>query len=130
MASAWKVGVFVIIFAGLMLGVYAVLQKSLFAVEQDSYVVVFDDAGGLTTGSAVLYAGVKIGEVGAVELTEDSKAKVILSIDADRKIPLGTTAVLPGSFISIGDRQLLLKPPASVDGYYASGKAQSNPIPG
>ena len=130
MASAWKVGVFVLVFVGLMLGAMAVTQSSIFAEERDSYVVEFEDAGGLTTGSVVLYAGVQIGEVSAVELSERSTALVTLAIDAGRQIPLGTKAVLPGSFISFGDKQVLLVPPATVDGFVAAGDAQGEPIEG
>lgn len=130
MSSAWKVGAFVLVFVGLFLGAFAVLQKSFFTKEKEDFVAVFDDAGGLTTGSVVLYAGVKVGEVSKVELTDQNTAKVILALDKGTKVPKGTTAVLPGSFISIGDRQVLLKPPMQVAGYLSAGDSQEAPIPG
>ncbi len=130
MASAWKVGLLVVVFVGLLMAAFAVLQASVFATPSETYTAEFLDAGGLTSGSAVLYAGVKIGEVAKIELSERSTALVTLAIDEGNKVPLGTTAVLPGSFISLGDKQVLLRPPAVVEGFYASGKAQGEPIPG
>ncbi len=111
MQSAWKVGLFVIVFVGMLIGVYATLQASVFAPKRDSYYARFADAGGLTKGSTILFSGVKVGEVESVELAEDGNALVMMQVDRSLRIPVGTTAVLPSSFISIGDYKLLLKPP-------------------
>lgn len=130
MASAWKVGLLVVVFLGLMVAAFAVLQESFFATPRLMYTAEFEDAGGLTSGSAVLYAGVKIGEVAEVALSERATALVTLAVDADKRIPLGTVAVLPGSFISIGDKQVLLKAPESSTGFFEAGSDQDAPIPG
>lgn len=129
MQSAWKVGLFVVGFVGLMVGAYAVLRANIFAPETDTYYAAFQDAGGLTVGSAVLYSGVKIGEVEGVSLSETGGAIVTLSLERKTRVPQGTTAILPSSFISIGDRQVLLKPPPQALAYYAPNNADS-PIPG
>ncbi len=129
MRSAWKVGALVVIFGVLVMGVFATLRASLFAPPMSEYHVRFEDAGGLTTGSPVLLAGVPIGDVKEVKLGPDGKARVILAIDPGTTIAKGTTAVLPSSFIAIGDRQVLLQGGDPSKGTYAANN-ESDPIPG
>ncbi len=114
MQSAGKVGGLVILFGVLFIGVYATLQKSFFARQADVYYAVFADAGGLTTGSPVFLSGVQIGSVEKIDLVKPGEARVVLSIDKGRPIPEGSQAVLPTSFISIGDKQLQIVPPAAI----------------
>lgn len=121
MQSAGKVGALVILFGVLLVGVYAVLQKSFFAREMDTYFAVFADAGGLTTGSPVFLSGVQVGSVEKIELVRPGQARVVLAIDKGRPIPEGSQAVLPTSFISIGDKQLLIVPPETVTNLMTPG---------
>lgn len=129
MQAAWKVGAFVLVFVGLFAGILAVLNASLFAKPKDTYYARFTDAGGLNSGADVLLAGVSIGRVESVELAEDGAALATLSIDQGRKLPKNLVAVLPTSFIAIGDRQVLLKPLGTGTGFYAADNMDS-PIPG
>lgn len=129
MQSAWKVGLFVVIFVGMLVGAYATLQASVFAPVRDPYYAQFEDAGGLTKGSAVLYSGVKVGEVSSVELSDEGFALVKMEVDRSLRIPEGTLAVLPSSFISIGDYKLLLKPPKRAINYVSPDNLDS-PIAG
>lgn len=112
MQAAWKVGLLVVVFVALVLGVYAVLNRSVFAAKTKDYYATFADAGGLTVGSRVLLAGVQVGQVSKVELRGSNEARATLAIEEDVQIPEGTTAVLPSSFIGIGDRQVELVAPA------------------
>ena len=115
MQAAWKVGLLVIVFVGLMFATYAVLERSVFAKPSSEYYIEFADAGGLTTGSAVLLAGVRIGSVTKVELESARKARVTIAVEVEHRIPAGSTAVLPTSLISIGDRQIEIVPPQTDD---------------
>lgn len=116
MAAAAKVGGLVVLFGLLLVGAYAVLQRSVFAPPAERYFVVFQDAGGLTTGSAVLLAGVKVGSVTEVSLVSAGSARATISVDRGVQIPKGSLALLPTSFISIGDMRLQLVPPARPGG--------------
>ena len=129
MQSAWKVGALVLIFAGLFTGVLAVLNVSFFAKPKDIYYVQFQDAGGLDSGASVLLAGVSIGRVEKVELGSTGQAIATLAIDQGVPLNKNLVAVLPGSFISIGDKQVLLQPLGTGEGTYTPNNAD-NPIPG
>ncbi len=115
MQAAWKVGLLVVVFVGLLLTTYAVLQKSIFAKETDDYFVEFENAGGLQSGARVLLAGVQIGSVTKVELMTVGKARATIAVEKGHQIPAGSRAVLPTSFISIGDRQVEIFPPAGAE---------------
>lgn len=121
MQSASKVGALVILFGAMLLGVYAVLQKSFFSKPTDPYFAVFPDAGGLTTGTSVLMSGVKIGSVKEIKLVKPGEARIELAILNEFKIPEGSTALLPTSLISIGDKELIIVPPAMIAGSLTPG---------
>jgi phospholipid/cholesterol/gamma-HCH transport system substrate-binding protein len=70
---------------------------------------VFDTVSGLDLKAAVRMAGVQIGTVEVVEL-EDSKAKVVLRINPDVKIPRGTEAAVKTMGL-LGDKYVDLIPP-------------------
>src|SRR5512137_2836453 len=70
---------------------------------------VFDTVSGLDLKAAVRMAGVQIGTVEIVEL-EDSKAKVVLRINPDVKIPRGTEAAVKTMGL-LGDKYVDLIPP-------------------
>jgi len=112
MQSASKVGGLVILFAVLLIGAYAALQKSLFSRPTDTYFAKFQDAGGLTTGAPVFLSGVQVGSVSKIALVRPGEALIEMSIQRGQSIPEGSQAVLPSSFIAIGDKQLLIIPPA------------------
>jgi phospholipid/cholesterol/gamma-HCH transport system substrate-binding protein len=88
----------------------------------------FDTISGLDLKAAVRMAGVQIGTVETVEL-EDSKAKVILRINPDVKIPRGTEAavktmgLLGDKYVDLVPPQLKAEPGASREhsGYYRDG---------
>ncbi len=115
MQAAWKVGLLVVVFVGLLLATYAILKKSFFATETEAYIVEFENAGGLESGARVLYAGVQIGSVTKVELATAGKAHATIAIEKRYQIPKGSRAVLPTSFIAIGDRQVEIVPPANAE---------------
>ncbi|HMS57151.1 MAG TPA: MlaD family protein [Fimbriimonadaceae bacterium] len=124
MQGAWKVGLFVLLFVGLLFGAYQVLGKSMLRPEVDNYTVVFEDATGIAEGAKVLLAGVKVGTVSKVRLDDPSQpAKALISIEVDKKvsIPKGSGVVLPGSLIGFGDNPLQIVPPSSAVGRVEPG---------
>lgn len=114
MQAAWKVGVFVVVFAAMLLGAYALLEKSVFAKRTDVYYAAFADAGGVTTGSPVLLSGVKVGQVTEVQLVSAAQARLKLAIDQGTRIPEGSSVIVPMSFISIGDTRVNIVPAKTV----------------
>lgn len=111
MQAAWKVGVFVVVFAAMLLGAFALLRKSIFAKQTDVYYASFADAGGVTTGSQVLLSGVKVGQVSEVQLVSPTEARLKLELDKGTQVPEGSSAVIPTSFITIGDTRVSIVPP-------------------
>jgi phospholipid/cholesterol/gamma-HCH transport system substrate-binding protein len=121
MQSAARVGLFVVIFLGLLLGAYAVLGQSVFAPKVSRYYAELDDVAGMAPGSRILVAGVKVGNIGEVELVSPTKARLTLLLDPKFKLPTGTMAEVPTSLIGFGDSALVLKPPAEANGFVAEG---------
>ena len=113
MQSASKVGLLLVVFVGLLIGAYAVLGKSLFAPKTDVYFATLSDAGGITQGTRILMAGVDIGTVTGVSLTSPSEAKLTLGITPGTKLPMGSSVLLPTSFIGFGDTPITIVPPTT-----------------
>lgn len=118
MQSAWKVGLFLVLFTVLGLGAYKILGKSMFAPETTDYEADFDDAGGLSAGSKVVMAGVTIGQVTEVKLAGPRSAIVSLTVNKGIEIPTGSVAVLETALIGIGDRQVEIAPPKQLAGTF------------
>lgn len=110
MQSAARVGGLVILASVLGVGVLASLQAGMFARSTTPYKVVFEDAGGLTAGSRVMMSGVLIGRVELVALEKPGRAVALISVYDDVSLPGGSTAELPESFISIGDKEVRITP--------------------
>lgn len=111
MQGAAKVGALVIVFVVLLYGAFMVLGKDLFGKPQVEYYAAFHDAGGVTAGSPVQMAGVKIGTVDGVKLVSPTLAKMTLKIGAEFKLPEGSTAVIPTALIGLGDKAVVIMPP-------------------
>lgn len=127
MQASAKVGGLVILFCLMGTGALAILGEGMFAQRTTSYRVVFDDAGGLAPGSRVTLAGVLVGRVERVAL-EGRQAVATISVEEAAAIPGGTEAVLPASFISIGDLEVRLQPgegPPLKEGAEIPGKVTS-----
>lgn len=108
MAGAWKVGLLVVVFVGLLFGGYAALGKSLFKPEVDKYFVELPDAAGVQTGGSVLMSGVKIGQVAKIELPTPTLARLTLEIKKGQVIPAGSEVLIPASLIGFGDNPVTI----------------------
>ena len=73
-----------------------VAAGALSACGSDSMTVsaVFDDVGDLQPRHSVQVADVRVGRIKSIKLTDDYKARVVLSIDSDAKIPADSTALV------------------------------------
>ena len=69
----------------------------------------FDQTGGLTVRAPVVIAGVRVGEVAAITLDKDSRARVDMDLDPTLKLPPDTFASIVTSGV-LGDRYIELQP--------------------
>jgi phospholipid/cholesterol/gamma-HCH transport system substrate-binding protein len=109
LSSEAKVGLVVLL--GILVLTYMTFTAGGFRFGQESgyqIFVIFESAAGLDEQSQVRLAGVDIGRVERVELT-DSKAKVTLRIDPDIKLKEGATASVRAMGL-LGEKFLELRP--------------------
>ena len=109
----WIAGVFVCI------GLAAVLYLSLTVggasiLKRDTYLLhaQFSSSAGVTTGSRVEIAGVRIGTVKRIELNDDFYSRVTIEIPSHIELEDGTIASIKTSGL-IGDRFINLLPGGS-----------------
>ena len=108
-----KVGIFV--FVGIIALLYLTFKLAEEAfTPKDVYRVyaVFDNISGLTKGAKVEMAGIPIGKVGKIELTNKGKAKVELLIYKNYKIQEDAKAVIR-TYGVLGDKFIDIKPGVS-----------------
>jgi len=79
----------------------------------------FDETGGLKPRAPVVISGVRVGEVTAIDLDEDYRANVELSLRDGLELPADTSASIMTNGI-LGDRYILLQLGGDVQ-YLASG---------
>jgi phospholipid/cholesterol/gamma-HCH transport system substrate-binding protein len=121
MQGAAKVGFLVVVFVALLYGAYMILGHDLLGPKKSTYYAEFADAGGLTPGSQVQLAGVKVGSVDEIKLLSPTLARLTLTVDESVKIPNGSTATIPTSLIGLGDKAVAIIPPAKPSGYLVAG---------
>jgi len=102
------VGLFVLLGLGAL--AYLSLQVGGLEVGGREHIVLhatFDDIGGLSVRAPVRIAGVKIGQVAAIDLDEDLRAQVSLEVDSglelsiDSSAAIRTSGLLGDQFISV-----------------------------
>lgn len=104
------VGIFVLI----GLGAIAYLSVSLGGASYRGpggleLIATFDQIGGLKLRSRVVVGGVKMGQVIAITLDEDLRARVMLEIDDQLRLPVDTSASILTSGV-LGDQYIELEP--------------------
>lgn len=104
------VGIFVLI----GLGAIAYLSVSLGGASYRGpggleLIATFDQIGGLKLRSRVVVGGVKTGQVTAIALDEDLRARVMLEIDEQLRLPVDTSASILTSGV-LGDQYVELEP--------------------
>jgi phospholipid/cholesterol/gamma-HCH transport system substrate-binding protein len=71
--------------------------------------VVFDQVGGLKPRAPVVVGGVKVGQVKAIGLDGDLRARVVLDVDASLALPNDTSAAILTAGL-LGDQYVELTP--------------------
>ncbi len=69
----------------------------------------FDQTGGLKPRAPVVISGVKVGQVEAIGLGSDYRARATLNVDRALKLPTDTTASIQTAGL-LGDRYIALQP--------------------
>lgn len=120
MQGAWKVGLLVVVFVGLLVGAYQFLGRSLLAAKTTPLYAEVPDATGVNIGAPVLMAGVKVGQVEKIELSNPKLAKLTFAMNEDARIPDGSIVQVPTPLLGIGDNPVMIMPPAKVSGSYVA----------
>ena len=105
-ASLVKLIIFMLVTSVLTLALAATIGNVRFG-ESTSYKAVFGDVTGLLPGNEVRIAGVRVGQVQGIEITERNLARVEFKIEGDRDIAMSTIARLRYRNI-VGERYLAL----------------------
>ncbi len=103
------VGLFVI--AGLTAIAYLSLQLGGVEIPGDKTIRLyanFDEIGGLKTRAPVVISGVHVGQVDAIELADDYRARVTLAVAAELELPVDSSASIVTSGV-LGDRYVSLQ---------------------
>jgi len=96
----------------------AVVAASLLsACSGGSYklIATFDDVGDLQPRGSVQVADVRVGQIGSIRLTSDFRARVVLHVKSDVKIPADATALLRTTSL-LGEKFVELRP-ATAESY-------------
>lgn len=109
-----NIAAFFVLFA--VLSVWAAQSVFRPASLADTYEVEanFTDATGLRSGVEVTYRGIRVGSVGKVSLAPEN-ATVRLDIDADRELPVESTATIRRRS-AVGEPYVAIDPPADPSG--------------
>jgi len=74
----------------------------------------FDEIGGLKSRARVVVGGVKVGQVKAVDLTPDFRARVTLDVDPSLELPTDSSASILTSGV-LGDQYIAIEPGGGFD---------------
>ena len=83
-----------IVVTSLATAILAISIANISVAAQSSYQAVFTDVTGLTIGSSVDIAGVRVGQVTSISIYQQDLAKVSFTVLADRRLPASVTATL------------------------------------
>ncbi len=113
----FSVGLFVLV--GLSSIVYMAVQIGggrFFGNDSQNVTAIFSNIGGLSSGSNITIAGVKIGTVGPITLNAETlKAEVTLMIDKDIKLWDDSSAAIKTNGL-IGDKYISIYPGTEIPG--------------
>ncbi len=72
----------------------------------------FDDVSNLVVGHSVQVSDVTVGTITSIELVDDRRARVTMSIEDGHELPVGTSAALSKTSL-LGEQYVELRPPAA-----------------
>jgi len=116
MQGAWKVGLLVVVFAGLFVSALIFLGQTFGKKDVVTYHASMPDAGGVVGGAKILMSGVRVGTVTEVKLAESetddggTHAELTLEMDPKVKFRKGSTLRLPSSLLSLGENPVIVVP--------------------
>lgn len=110
MQGAWKVGLLVVVFVGLLGSLLVFLGASFGQKDVQVFQARMPDAGGLLPGAKLLMAGVQIGIVKTVSLDSPNSARLSLEVDKAVRLPKGSSLQIPSSLISLGENPVIVVP--------------------
>lgn len=116
MGNAARVGALLLVFVGLLVGFLAFFGARIWGADPDVYFATFKDAGGVSSGTRVLLAGVQVGTVGTIGLADPRTARLELLMNEGTRLPIGTRAEIATSLVGLGDTPVTLVPPAEPGG--------------
>lgn len=107
----FSVGIFVLV--GLLAIIYMAVQiggSRFLGSDTQRVTAIFSNIGGLSSGSNIMIAGVKIGTVGPITLNQDTlKAEVELRLNAEIELFDDATAAIKTNGL-IGDKYIAIYP--------------------
>lgn len=103
-----------------LVAVVAVLVVGQRGSDRLSATAVFDDVRDLVPRASVRVADVPVGTVTAIELTDDHRAHVTMSVADDTGLPAKVVAVLRSTSV-LGERYVELRPVPGADGTFSGG---------
>jgi phospholipid/cholesterol/gamma-HCH transport system substrate-binding protein len=109
MSAQARVGLFTLIGAALLFGIFLFWTNFASAANGYRMGVLFDSVAGLRTGSTVFMAGVPVGSVERIDLQPDFKADVILAIKKQYDVPRDATFIVTAPLT--GEGTLNIEPP-------------------
>ncbi len=122
-----RVGLLVVAAAAILVVTLVLLGYGVFRPPGYTLRVVFTDAEGLTPGTPVRMAGVEVGTVESLQLTEDHRAEARVRIRPEVRIPRGTTFQVASSTL-LGNRFLAVVPGPGPD-FLAPGEVVTGQPP-
>ncbi|GAA0618846.1 MlaD family protein [Kutzneria viridogrisea] len=93
LAAGIKISVFALVTV-LLTGVLAATIANTSLGSTTAYQALFTDVTGLNPGDDVRIAGVRMGQVSRIEVTDRKYARITFELAADRKLPAATTATV------------------------------------
>lgn len=113
----FSVGLFVLV--GLLAVIYMAVQigsSRFLGGDTQKVVAIFSNIGGLSSGSNITIAGVKIGTVGEISLNAETlKAEVELRVNSDIELWDDATAAIKTNGL-IGDKYIAIYPGTEIEG--------------
>lgn len=88
-------------------GFYFLRGSSLFSSEKEYYAY-YDNVQGLQSSAAVQVKGLAVGRVASIELVDSDKVRVIMTVDKDVVVPIGSSAELASADL-LGTKVIKLK---------------------
>jgi len=117
-----KIGMLAIVTATMIYNGVKFLKGTDFLTRENKFMVVYDNIDGLVVGNSVAINGLAVGRVNKLELDLVTQRRVYVTLDIDKKIPIGngTVAILANDGL-LGGKKINLKLGANSKLYVGDG---------